>query len=131
MQLLLKELKQPASKKIADAIILSDNQDIDWVALRIIFFATEEGLGCRETAEKIALTIGDLSDINRDMFLIIKDLVNNSYFHPTPEISALIDTYFKQVGDKFNSPEDTELYGELITDSFDSLLAEENTHEPI
>lgn len=134
MHLTLKELKQPASIKICTTLSLLDNTDyINWSGLRVILFATEEGLGCRETAEAISLTLTESTDttFNHDMLLIIKDLTGNMYFHPTPEISALIEDYFEQIGDKFNSPEDIELYEELISDSDISNQSEEDCYESI
>lgn len=116
--------KQMASKKIIESILWSDEKDK--LALQIILFATEDGLSCKDTATAIASTIKESTDINQDMFLIIKDLVNNLYFHPTPEISALIENYFEQVGDKFNSSENIELYGELISELDSSNQLEEN-----
>ena len=99
----LRILKQPSSIAIADTVLSLPNQHIiDKEALKIILFATEEGLGCKDTATAISLTIEESDDINRDMFLIIRDLTGNIYFYSTPEISGLIETYFEKVGSKFN-----------------------------
>lgn len=126
-------LQQSTSQRIIGAIVsIFPIREVHEKALRIILFAIEEGLGCKDTATAISLTIAESTDISHDMFLVIKDLTGNPYFHPTSEISSLIEDYFEQVGDKFDSPEDIELYGELITDlDSPSQLEEDLSHRTI
>lgn len=98
-------LKQPSSISI-NSTILSSQQPVDEEALEIILFATEGGLGCRETAEYIAQTIESSADFDQDFFDIIKELIASDYFFPTPQIAGLIYTYLTRVGDIFEAPED-------------------------
>lgn len=98
-------LKQPSSIAI-NSTILSSQQPVDKEALEIILFATEGGLGCRETAEDIAAIIKHSINLNQDFFDIIKELIASDYFFPTPQIAGLVDTYLTRVGDIFEAPED-------------------------
>lgn len=116
-------LKQPSSIAI-NSTILSSQQPVDKEALEIILFATESGLGCRETAEDIAAIIKHSINLNQDFFDIIKELIASDYFFPNPQIAGLIDTYLTRVGDVFEAPED-----DFEMDEFGEISPEEEKEE--
>ena len=95
-----------ASKKIIDFVMPLPENQVDEDALKIILFATEHGLGCRETAEAIADNIEKSTDIKLDFFFTIQDLMLDPYFHPTMEIFVLAEAYLERVKNVFLTQEE-------------------------
>jgi len=114
----LESYRQPASLKIIRAILPKKNEEVSEDALKIILFATEYGLGCRETAEAIADNIEKSTDIKLDFFFTIQDLMLDPYFHPTIEMHALTEAYLERVKNDFLTQEDEDELGiECISNS--------------
>lgn len=99
----LENYRRISSKRIISAILPLSEKEIDEDALEIILFATENGLGCRKTAEMIAEAVEFSTDIPKTFFSIIEGLFLNEYFIPTEEITSAIETYFKRATPLFAS----------------------------
>lgn len=94
MDIQLENYHQPASKKV---ILAMSGKIFDESAIKIILFATEGGVACKKTAERIADEIEKSPDKTSTMLQLIKNELNmNSYFHPTPRIKELINSLSQQ-----------------------------------
>lgn len=122
----LENCRQTASKRIINTILPLSEKEVDEEALQIILFATENGLGCRKTAEIIAETIEVSANMPKTFFSIIKELSLSDYFMPSDKIAADIEIYLKRATSLF--PSESALFEESISlMEIGSLQAEEQT----
>lgn len=121
-------ITQKATNEIIEVLSKPENNGYDRQAAVIIISAIEKALGCRETADAIAETFKNSTDINSDMFLTIRELCQNTHFYPSTDLLSSIDTYLDRISSRFEKEtgEDDEVF-QFDTPNSD---IEEERHEP-